>query len=92
LEFSDDSNAPFDLIFIDGGHSYEVVKHDSFEAIRLINKQNGIILWHDATSFGVGKWLPELKKKGYPLYRIEGTNMALLWYMSGVPRIYAETC
>ncbi len=36
----------FDLIFIDGGHTYSVVKNDTIKAFRMINN-NGIILWHD---------------------------------------------
>ena len=36
----------FDLIFIDGGHTYSVVKNDSEKAFEMI-KKDGIILWHD---------------------------------------------
>ena len=36
----------FDLIFIDGGHTYSVVKNDTEKSFKMINK-NGIILWHD---------------------------------------------
>ena len=36
----------FDLIFIDGGHTYSVVKNDTLKAFKMIN-DNGIILWHD---------------------------------------------
>ena len=36
----------FDLIFIDGGHTYSVVKSDTQKAFKMINK-DGIILWHD---------------------------------------------
>ena len=41
----------FDLIFIDGGHTYSIVKNDSEKAFKMIRK-NGIILWHD---YNVGK-------------------------------------
>ena len=34
------------LVFIDGGHSYEVVKHDSDEAFKLI-RPDGAIVWDD---------------------------------------------
>ena len=36
----------FDLIFIDGGHTYSIVKNDSLKAFEMI-KRGGIILWHD---------------------------------------------
>ena len=36
----------FDLIFIDGGHTYSIVKNDSLKAFEMV-KKGGIILWHD---------------------------------------------
>ncbi|MDC3082561.1 class I SAM-dependent methyltransferase [Candidatus Pelagibacter sp.] len=36
----------FDLIFIDGGHTYSIVKNDSEKSFKML-KSNGIILWHD---------------------------------------------
>lgn len=91
LEFSAETNAPYDLIFIDGGHSYTAVKHDSLEALRLINKENGVIIWHDATNFGVGRLLPELTKKGNHLYRIKGTDMAIMQFRGGKNLSYLNT-
>jgi hypothetical protein len=35
-----------DLIFIDGGHTYSVVKSDTEKAFKMLNSR-GIILWHD---------------------------------------------
>ena len=35
-----------DLIFIDGGHTYSVVKSDTEKAFKMLNSK-GIILWHD---------------------------------------------
>ena len=35
-----------DLIFIDGGHTYSVVKNDTEKAFNMLNSK-GIILWHD---------------------------------------------
>jgi len=40
-------NHYFDLIFIDGSHTQEYVKNDTELALRLVQKNNGIILWHD---------------------------------------------
>ena len=36
----------FDLIFIDGGHTYSIVENDSNKAFKMV-KPRGIILWHD---------------------------------------------
>ncbi|MBD1153446.1 class I SAM-dependent methyltransferase [Pelagibacterales bacterium SAG-MED24] len=36
----------FDLIFIDGGHTYSIVKSDSEKSFEML-RSNGIILWHD---------------------------------------------
>tara|TARA_B100001989_G_C24484955_1_gene436430 strand:+ start:257 stop:1036 length:780 start_codon:yes stop_codon:yes gene_type:complete len=40
-----------DLIFIDGGHTFSVVKNDTEKAFKMI-KTKGIILWHD---YNLGK-------------------------------------
>ena len=36
----------YDLIFIDGGHTYSIVKSDSEKSFEML-KSRGIILWHD---------------------------------------------
>jgi predicted O-methyltransferase YrrM len=40
-------NTQFDLIFIDGDHSYKSVAIDTRTAFDLINADKGIIVWHD---------------------------------------------
>lgn len=40
-------NNKFNLIFVDGDHSYEAVKEDTKNAFRTLDKENGIIVWHD---------------------------------------------
>ena len=57
----------FDLIFIDGGHTYSVVKNDTEKSFKMINK-NGIILWHDyvpgkQSSKDVVNYLNEISKE-----------------------------
>ncbi len=61
-----------DLVYIDGGHDYEVVKNDSEKAFQLLNPAGPrIVLWHDYTPghFGVVFYLNELYKEK-PLIRI----------------------
>jgi Methyltransferase domain len=40
-------NKKFDLIFIDGDHSYNGVINDTRNAIKLLKDENSIIVWHD---------------------------------------------
>ena len=67
-----------DLIFIDGGHTYSVVKNDSEKSFEMINK-NGIILWHDyvpgkTSAKDVVKYIHEISKEK-KLYNIKGTSL-----------------
>jgi hypothetical protein len=75
LEFA--KEGPLDCIFIDGGHSYECVKADTKNALRILGDQ-GWIFWHDFTPLfgGVYRFLCELSKE-LPLVHIEGTNLVL---------------
>lgn len=67
-----------DLIFIDGGHSYNVVKNDTEKALNILS-DNGVILWHDYSPNcpGVFKYLNELASM-HSIVHIEGTSLALL--------------
>lgn len=38
--------SPFDLVFIDGCHSYDYVKSDTTNALRHVRK-GGLVVWHD---------------------------------------------
>jgi predicted O-methyltransferase YrrM len=80
--------APCQLIFIDGGHDETTVSSDSRNALEIIDRHNGAILWHDATHYGVGHYLPKLSAKGYPIYTILGTDMALLRFSDGQPVVW----
>lgn len=37
----------FDVIFIDGDHTYEGVKSDTQNAFKLLRDENSVIVWHD---------------------------------------------
>ena len=66
-----------DLIFIDGGHSYECVKSDTENALKVLAK-GGCILWHDFTPHfgGVFEFLCGLSKD-LELINIDRTNLVL---------------
>ena len=68
-----------DLIFIDGGHTYSVVKNDSEKAFSMLSK-NGIILWHDyvpgkQSAKDVVKYIHEISKNK-EILNIKGTTLA----------------
>ena len=54
----------YGLVFVDGGHSYEVCKHDSEAALK-IARPNGVVLWDDYGDYwpGVRQALNELAKR-----------------------------
>jgi predicted O-methyltransferase YrrM len=45
--FDFSSLGKFDMIFIDGDHSYESVKTDTQNAFKLLRDNNSVIVWHD---------------------------------------------
>ena len=67
-----------DFIFIDGGHSYQVVKNDTEKSLKIL-KEDGILIWHDYTPNcpGVFTYLNELAKT-YPILHIDKTTLAYL--------------
>ena len=67
-----------DLIFIDGGHTYSIVKNDSEKAFKMLSK-NGYIFWHDyalgkRSAKDVVKYIHEISKTKQ-LYSISGTSL-----------------
>ena len=67
-----------DLIFIDGGHTYSVVKNDSEKSFKMLNS-NGIILWHDyvpgkKSAMDVVKYINEISKTK-KIYNIKNTSL-----------------
>jgi len=73
------------FVFVDADHKYDSVIKDSESALRLIDKEYGVILWHDALRFGVQRALPEIAAAGsLPIFLIAETNLAMLCYRNGV--------
>lgn len=66
------------LVFVDGGHSYEVVRHDSDEAFRLI-RPGGVIVWDDCNESwpGVVKVIDELLADSRDLLLNKKLDMAI---------------
>jgi len=69
-----------DLIFIDGGHTYSVIKSDSEKSFEMLN-ENGIILWHDyvpgkRSAKDVVKYINEISKQK-KIYKIKDTSLCI---------------
>jgi predicted O-methyltransferase YrrM len=71
-----------DLVLVDGSHAYDYVVNDTNVAMQLVNKKNGVILWHDYGEWdGVTRALNELHandSRFRALKRIRGTTLAFL--------------
>jgi hypothetical protein len=65
-----------DFAFIDGGHSYECVKSDTENVLKILSP-NGVIVWHDYNPhwLGVYRYLNELSNK-IPIIHIGDTTLA----------------
>ena len=65
-----------DFIFIDGSHSYPMVKNDTEKSLKILSK-GGAILWHDYTPDcpGVFTYLNELNNH-CPIIHIKETSLA----------------
>jgi len=78
LNFNESSYKNFDLIFIDGGHTYSVVKNDSEKSFKMLNR-SGFIFWHDyvpgkESNKDVVKYLHEISKEKQ-IYHIKSTTL-----------------
>ena len=85
LEFEFASLGRPQFIFIDGAHDQRSVESDSENALRAIDRQKGVILWHDARDYGVRPVLGNLYGRGHPLCIIENTNLAVMVFEGGAP-------
>lgn len=75
----------FDLIFIDGDHSYEGVRNDTQKMFDMLKNETSIIVWHDyAPSYEILGWevfagildgTP--KEKLNKLYHVSNTQTAI---------------
>lgn len=76
-----------DMVFVDGGHTYETVRSDTEHAFKLLKPAGGIILWHDYLYHScpeVFDFLNELSNK-YTLHLIYGTKTVI--YLTNLPHI-----
>lgn len=71
-----------DFVFIDASHTFDYVVNDSLQALRMLNPNEGAIVWHDYGRWdGVTAALNQLRRKRKEfesVLSIEGTTLALL--------------
>ena len=74
------------IVFIDADHFEPGVSIDSQSALCLVDRNNSVVLWHDALRFDVQVVLPRfIKSEGLPIHLIAGTNLAALFFLNGQP-------
>jgi len=64
----------FDFVYIDGGHSYETVKHD-YEKV----KDSKIIVFDDVKITGVNKFVKELSNQGINVEIVKTKTSKHVW-------------
>jgi len=70
-------NILYDMIFIDGDHSYDGCLNDSNKVSKIL-KEDGLIIWHDYLAWdGVTKYLNEQYEQGRELIHIEDTTIVV---------------
>ena len=71
-----------DFVFVDGSHVYDYVINDSLQALRLLRRGRGLILWHDYSRWdGVTSALNDLRRRHAAFARLrwlDGTTLAAL--------------
>lgn len=92
-DFFSENTKSFDLIFIDGLHTYEQVKRDIFNALNCVRK-GGYILLHDMLPrnwkeshipiITTGAWTGDVWKVAFELRRAEGLDFCILRIDHGV--------
>lgn len=79
--------APFagacQMVFIDADHSEDGVAADTGAALNLVDREHGVIVWHDALRFGVQRVLPRLARIMGPVHLVSRTNLAILCFACG---------
>ena len=79
------------LVFVDADHSEAAVWADSETALQLVDRDSGVVIWHDALRFGVQTALPRLmQEQVVPIYLVTRTNLAILCFAGGRPVLPAE--
>ena len=74
---------PVQMAFVDGGHAKDIVLNDTDRIKEIIDRKDGVILFHDATRYGVRPALEELWRRGEKVCLIAGTTIGVIVYRDG---------
>jgi hypothetical protein len=68
----------FDFVLVDAGHEYDYVKSDTQNALALLPRGGGVVVWHDFPNApGVCRWLEELSQTE-TIYHVPNTRLAFM--------------
>lgn len=74
--FDWDRFAPFDLVFIDGAHTYDYVRSDTRNALRVL-RPGGTLVWHDYGMLEDVSRLVDETAAHIRVHAIQGTRLAV---------------
>lgn len=74
--FDWDRFAPFDLVFIDGAHTYDYVRSDTRNALRVL-RPGGTLVWHDYGMLEDVSRLVDETAAQIRVHSIQGTRLAI---------------
>jgi Methyltransferase domain len=99
-EFFLNNDSYFDVIFIDGLHTYEQVRRDVYNSIRFL-KRGGVIAIHDMLprnwveqhipNISPGPWVGDVWKVAFELSKIQGINFKIIKIDYGIGVLTLET-
>lgn len=84
-----DEGCEFDLIFVDGNHSYEASKIDTDYSFKLLSPVGAMVL-HDANMPGVARTIKEMGKEVYFDSFVQNTIGLHSWSGNGIPIIFKD--
>ena len=71
------------VVFVDADHFEPGVSIDTRAALTLVDRRDGIVIWHDALRYDVQTALPRIARtSNLPVHLIAGTNLAVLCFLN----------
>lgn len=70
-----------DLVFVDGAHSYDYAARDTENAVKILKRSGGVIIWHDYYNpgqyYGVTRCVLEFAEQHGDTFHIADTQLAI---------------
>ncbi|MCS3678769.1 O-methyltransferase [Salinibacter ruber] len=87
----DDPDGSYDFIFLDAGHQYHEVKHDTELLLPLLS-DTGVFLWHDYANWGFFRPVDGAPVNGVPEYLNELSDDIPIAHVSGADLAIHSPC